>query len=109
MCVPIFNEIHESVSELSFTQVKMFGSHVMEVKPVYSRLFIWRYMKYIQTELLGVFNALRYIINLLSNALPFNENEKMIKHRSFMWFKIYYSCLMSLPWISKVQIKKIIK
>ena len=35
--------------------------------------------------------------------------ENMIKCQSFIWFKIYYSCLMSLPGTSKVQIKNIIK
>ena len=52
MCVPSLNEIHESVFELSYTQVKMFGSSV-DVKPVYPRLSSWDIMKYIQIELLG--------------------------------------------------------
>ena len=65
-----------------------------------SRLLSADIMKYMQTELLG-FYALKYIINLFSYALPFNENEKMI---SFLRFKIYYSRFMSLPGTSKVQI-----
>ena len=75
-----------------------------------SQTFVWEYNEIYTNRVLGVFNALRYIINLFSNALSFNENEKkMIRHKGFMWFKIYYSCLMSLPSISKVQIKKITK
>ena len=38
MCVPSLNEIHESVFELSHSQLKVFGSGMMEVKPVYPRL-----------------------------------------------------------------------
>ena len=35
MCVPSLNEIHESIFEVSGTQVKTYGGGVTEVKPVY--------------------------------------------------------------------------
>ena len=38
MYVPSLNEISKSVSELSYTQVKVQGSGVTDMKPVYSRL-----------------------------------------------------------------------
>ena len=87
------------------THVKMFGSGLIEVKPVHPRHLSWDIMKYIHTELLG-FYPFRYIINIFSYALPFKENEKkMIKGQRFMWFKIYYLCFMSLPGTSEVQIE----
>ena len=51
MCVPSLNEIDEIDFELLHTQVKMLGSGMMEVKPVYPRLSSGDTMKYIQTEL----------------------------------------------------------
>ena len=38
MCVSSLNEICESIFELSRTQVKMCGSRVTHMKPVYPRL-----------------------------------------------------------------------
>ena len=81
MRVPNLNEIHESVFELSHTQVKMFGSGVMEVKPVYPRLSSCDIIKYIQSS--WGFYAFRYIINFFSYALPFKENLKNDKTPKF--------------------------
>ena len=89
MCVPILNEIHERIFELSCTQVKTFDSRMT---------FVWGYNEINTDRALAIFNTLRYIINLFNNALPFNEHEKMIKRQSFMWFKIYYFItLYNLP------------
>ena len=50
MCVPSLNEIHDSIFELSLTQVKTFASGLMEVKSVYPRLLSVDIMKYIQSS-----------------------------------------------------------
>ena len=104
MCVPSLNEIYRGIFELSCTQVKTFGSNVMEVKPVYPDLCSGDIIKYIQTELLG-FYTLTYIINIFTYALPFNENEKNDKRPKCHVVQKLLSCCMSLSGTSNLRSK----
>ena len=70
-------KVHESICELSRTQVKM----LMKVKPVYPRLFSGDIMKYIQSS--WGFDGLRYITNLFCYGLSFNENKTNDKMPKF--------------------------
>ena len=48
-----------------------------------SPTFLWGYNEIYTDRALGIFYALRYIINLFSYALPFIENEKNDKMSKF--------------------------
>ena len=64
MCVPSLNEIHESVFELSCTQIKTYGGGgVTDVKPIYPRLSS------------GDINRLNFRLNIVQSA-AFNHKSK---------------------------------